>query len=192
MRHITASETDDSDEAVTYLDETSTVSRWYEDPDYFEIDQDDPSPDAGDQTVIDNSIRSRGLRNPEPQDVVMTPGGSSLPKSLNEAGNSRARPYAMLHAVTPVHESHSRTLLATTPRTESSAMYGSPESASSRSYSTVYPLSMSAEPSNATLTQREAVLMRNFTDNMALWVSVTNALIVSPPSALNDSPGRHP
>ncbi|KAI7774428.1 hypothetical protein LA080_008767, partial [Diaporthe eres] len=72
-----------SAEKLTYLDETNTVSRWYEGPDYLEADHDDPWPDARDQTGIDDSICAR--------------------------------------------------------------------------------------PRNTTLTQREAVLMRNFTDNMALW-----------------------
>lgn len=178
-----SSEADNSDGAVTYLDETTTVSRWYEDPDYLEADHDDTWTDARDRTGIDDPIRTHVLPNPETQDVVMTTGGSSLQKPLDEVADIRARPYAMLHAVTPVHESYSRTILSSTPRTDSSTVHGSPGSTSSRSYSTAYPLSVSSGPPNTTLTQREAVLMRNFTDNMALWVSVTDAT-TSPSRAL--------
>lgn len=175
MRCTTASEADNSDGPVTYLDETTAVSRWYEDPDYIETVQDDTWADARDRTGNDDSIRTHGLPNPGSRDVVMTTGVSSLQKPADEVGDSRARPYAMLHAVTPVHESYSRTILSSTPRTDSSTVHGSPGSTSSRSYSTGYPLSVSSGPPNTTLTQREAVLMRNFTDNMALWVSDTDA-----------------
>lgn len=191
MRYTIVSESDYSDETVTYLDETSTVSRWYEDPDYLETDQDDPWTDTRGQTAIDDAICARELTSQEHQDVVMTMGGSSLSKPLNEVENSRARPYAMLHAVTPVHERYNRALLSATPRTESSTFHGSPESTSSRSYSTVHSLPVSTGPGNPILTQREAVLMRNFTDNMALWVSVTKATVSSPKGALTASPGRY-
>lgn len=163
-----------SDQAVTYLDETATVSRWYEDPDYVETDQPKPTLhiDASEQGRISRSVHSvRSLVNPDSQDVEMTSSVSNPQRSPGEVGNSTARADARLHAVTPMHESYSRALLAATPRTESSATQGSPGSISSRSYSTVYPLSVATGPPNTILTQREAVLMRNFTDNMALWVS---------------------
>lgn len=172
MRHIPDSRCDYSDKTVTYLDETAMVSRWYEDPDYLETDQRTPWIDSREQVGVDGSVHKAGpLNNPDSQDVEMTSVGYSLREPLDKVGNSRARSDARLHAVTPIHESHNRTLLAATPRTESSATHGSPESISSRSYSTVYPLSVATGPSNTILTQREAVLMRNFTDNMALWVS---------------------
>lgn len=186
-----ASWINDSDEVVTYLDETTKVSRWYEDPDYLETEQDDSWTDARGHSGIDNSICARGLPSQESRDVVMTTGGTSLLKPLDEIDNSRARSYAMLHAVTPAHESYNRALLSATPRTESSTFHGSPESTSSRSYSTVHSLPVSAGPGNPILTQREAVLMRNFTDHMALWVSVTNATVLSPESSLTASPGRY-
>lgn len=185
------SEIDCSDETVTYLDETTRVSRWYEDPDYLEIDQDDPWTDARGHTGIDNSKCPRGLPSQESQDVVMTTCGISLLKPLDEVENSRARSYAMLHAVTPAHESYNRNLLSATPRTESSTFHGSPESTSSRSYSTVHSLPVSGGPGNPILTQREAVLMRNFTDHMALWVSVNNASVLYPESSLTASLGRY-
>lgn len=169
---------------MTYLDETTTVSRWYEDPDFLEPDQDDPSPRARNQTGIEDSICARGLPDPASQDVAMTTGGPSPPIPLDEVGNGRARPYAMLNAVTPVHDNYNRALLADTPRTESSAFHGSPESSSSRSYSTVYPLSVTPGPAKTILTQREAVLMRNFTDHMALWVSMALRSVLSSSASL--------
>lgn len=166
-----------SDKVVTYLDETATVSRWYEDPDYVETDQPTPYVDGSGQGRIGGPIHNVALLvNPESQDVEMTSGGPSLQKSPDRVGNSTARADARLHAVTPMHETHSRALLAATPRTESSATQGSPGSISSRSHSTVYPLSVATGPSNTILTQREAVLMRNFTDNMALWASFSSTL----------------
>lgn len=120
----------------------------------------------------------------------MTTVGSSLPRPVDEAGSSRDRPYAMLHAVTPMpRKSHIHTLLSTTPGTESYAAYSSPESTSSRSYSTIYPVTVG--PPSITLTQREAVLMRNFTENMALWVSIALVTITPPEGALIASLGRH-
>lgn len=186
-----ASWINNSDEVVTYLDETTKVSRWYEDPDYLETDQDDSWTDARGHSGIDNSICARGLPSQESRDVVMTTGGTSLLKPLDEVENSRAGSYAMLHAVTPAHESYNRALLSATPRTESSTFHGSPESTSSRSYSTVHSLPVSAGPGNPMLTQREAVLMRNFTDHMALWVSITNATVLSPKSSLTATSGRY-
>lgn len=165
----------ESDENLTYLDETAMVSSWYEDPDYIETDQPTAYVDGSRQGRIGGSMHSIGpLVNPESQDVEMASGGFSVQRSLDEAGNGTAKADARLHAVTPMQESHNRALLAATPRTESSATQSSPGSISSRSYSTVYPLSTATGPSNTILTQREAVLMRNFTNNMALWADITD------------------
>lgn len=144
------------------------VSRYYEDPDYIETDQHDPWLDGREQAGIGSSIRNSGLlRNSN--DVDMTSAGPSPLQPSGEVGNNWARPRPF-QAGTPVHESQNRHLLSATPRTESSTVHGSPGSSSSRSYSTAYPLSVASGPPNTILTQREAMLMRNFTDNMALWV----------------------
>lgn len=166
-----ASRVNDSDEPVTYLDETTMVSRYYEDPDYIEIDQHDPWLDGREQAENGSSIRNAGpMRNPSSRDVEITSAGPSLLQHSGEVGNNWARPHGPFQAGTPVHESQNRHLLSATPRTESSTVHGSPGSSSSRSYSTAYPLSVASGPPNTILTQREAMLMRNFTDNMALWV----------------------
>lgn len=147
------------------------VSRYYEDPDYLETDQHDPWVDGREQAGIGSSIRNSGpLRNSNSRDLEISSPGPSLLQPLGEVGNNWARPHGPLHAGIPVHESQNRHLLSATPRTESSTVHGSPASSSSRSYSTSYPLSVASGPPNTILTQREAMLMRNFTNNMALWV----------------------
>lgn len=147
------------------------VSRYYEDPDYLETEQHDPWLDGREQAGTGSSMRNSGsLRNSNSRDVDITSAGPSFLQPLGEVGNNWARPHGPVQAGTPVHESQNRNLLSATPRTESSTVHGSPESTSSRSYSTAYPLSVASGPPNTILTQREAMLMRNFTDNMALWV----------------------
>lgn len=145
---------------MTYLDETTRVIRWYEDPDCLEIDQDDSWLDDGEQTGVGDSICSRGVLSSHFHDAEITSDGS--PSFSDRQVPSQA--------ATPASGNHNRALPLTTLRTETSTTHGSPETTSSRSYSTIYPLSVTSGPQHTVLTQREAALMRNFTDNMALWV----------------------